>query len=531
MTTMDDLLKQGSKDQVWKKYCGHLDLSNNEYMQIQKRLLMEQFEILWDSEIGKKLFGKVPPKNIDAFRSSVPLTTYDFYAPYLAKQDESSLPKGKYVWAHTSGKSGQYEYKWVPYSRRMYTKLGEVVVGAMILSSCKYKGDITIESGDVLLVTTAPRPYYSGYVSTATLEEVSVKFVPPIEEAEKMTFNDRLSIGFDLAMASGLDYFFGLASIMVKIGEKFEQGSSSSGFSSKMLDPKYLARSLRGMARAKLHHRALLPRDVWNVKGIMTGGMDTDVYRDRIEHYWGKYPLEGYACTEGGMLGMQSWNFKGMTLFPDCDFYEFIPLEEHEKNKKNPAYQPKTVLMDELKPGIYELVFTNLLGGVICRYRVGDLLKVTSVRDEEIGVDIPQIRFYSRADDLIDLGSMARFTELQIWQAIESTGIPYVDWSARKEEVKREPILHLYIELDRSNKLSLDKVKSKIRTGLQQTCPDFKDMEAMLNGDHLMVTQLPTDTFNIFIMNQQKAGADLAHTKPPRMQASDEIVKRLLEAK
>jgi hypothetical protein len=263
----------------------------------------------------------------------------------------------------------------------------------------------------------------------------------------------------------------------------------------------------------------------------MTGGMDTNIYRDRIVHYWGKNPLEGYACTEGGMFGMQAWNFKDMTLFPDCDFYEFIPMEEHEKNKKNPSYQPKTVLMDELKPGIYELVFTNLLGGVITRYRVGDLLQVVSLKDEEAGINIPQFRFYSRADDLIDLGSMARFTEKAIWEAIDKSGIDYVDWVARKEMAKGEPVLHLYIEFKDGINIAQDKVADKIKSSLQRECPDFKEMESMFGNGRLLISQLPAKTFDIFSENQQKAGADLAHLKPPRMQPKEDVLRRLLEGK
>ncbi len=88
-------------------------------------------------------------------------------------------------------------------------------------------------------------------------------------------------------------------------------------------------------------------------------------------------------------MAMQSWNCKGMTFFPDNDFLEFIPLDEHFKSNQNPDYQPKTLLYSELQPGIYELVFTNLLGGVFTRYRVGDLFEVISLRDEELNIDLP----------------------------------------------------------------------------------------------------------------------------------------------
>ena len=116
------------------------------------------------------------------------------------------------------------------------------------------------------------------------------------------------------------------------------------------------------------------------------------------------------------------------------------------RNKQDPNYIPKTCLMDELTPGIYEIVFTNLLGGVLMRYRVGDLLNFISLEDEDIGCKIPQFRFYSRGDDLIDISAMVRFNEKDIWVAMEESSLQYVDWTARKETENGKSVVHLYVE-------------------------------------------------------------------------------------
>ena len=123
-----------------------------------------------------------------------------------------------------------------------------------------------------------------------------------------------------------------------------------------------------------------------------------------------------------------------MTLLPDSNFYEFIPYEDHIKSRIDKSYTPKTVLFRDLEPGIYEIVFTNLLGGVFTRYRIGDLIEVVAMRDEEFDINLPQIRFYSRCDDVIDLAGLIRLTEKSIWLVIEASGIKYVDWIARKEK-------------------------------------------------------------------------------------------------
>lgn len=526
MTLTAELIKQGQKDKVWSKYCGYLDLSMKEYMQIQERLIFEQFDLLKDCAIGKKFFGSKPPKSISEFREKVPLTSYEDYVEFLLEKDENTLPKAHYRWARTSGRSGKYPCKWIPLTDRMYERYGEVALTAMILSSCEFKGDVKIEPDDVILMGTAPLPYTSGYVSHSTGDLLDIRFVPSLEEGEKMEFIDRISAGFSQGMELGIDYFYGLASVLGKMGERFEQGGTGKK-SLSMLKPKILGRLIGGLIKAKLQKRNMLPKDIWKLKGVMTGGMDTDIYRDKVQYYWGKPPLEGYASTEGGMQSMQSWNYKGMTLFPDINFYEFIPFEEHLKNKENPNYIPKTYLMNEIQTGIYEIVFTNLLGGVLMRYRVGDLINFVSLKDEELGCEIPQFRFYSRGDDLIDISSMVRFNEKDIWKAIDKTGIKYVDWTARKEIDNGRSVVHVYLELKPDEKKPMGNIAEQIECNLKKSHPDFADMESILGGNNLRVTRLPDGAFNNYMESAKAAGADLAHLKPPHMQPKDHILEKL----
>ena len=188
MTLTSELIKQGQKDKIWSRYCGYYDLSMDEYMNIQERLLFEQFDLLKDSAIGKHFYGKKPPKSVQEFREKVPLTTYEDYVDFLMERDESLLPKAHYRWARTSGRSGKYKCKWIPMTDRFYERYGEVALTAMILSSASYKGDVQVRPWDTLLLGTAPIPYTSGYVSYSTRDLLDARFVPPIEEGEKMDF-------------------------------------------------------------------------------------------------------------------------------------------------------------------------------------------------------------------------------------------------------------------------------------------------------------------------------------------------------
>ncbi len=529
MKESSKLLREGRKEELWLKHCGYISLSMDEYMDIQKRLLKEQLNLLGKSEIGKKLMGEHIPQTIEEFQEKVPFTTYDDYADLLADRNEDILPVKPHRWARTSGRTSTKGPKWVPYTQEMYDKLGDAVIGSMLMSSCSEPGEVKLERNDKFLLATAPPPYTSGYISRATQEQLEVKFLPPLDIGEKLSYGDRMALGFKMAMSEGLDYFMGLASVLVRMGEQFEQQSGSTSSASKdLLNPKVLWRLMKAMVVTKINNRSLLPKDIWKLKGIMSGGTDTNIYRDKIEYYWGFKPLEGFACTEVGNMAMQSWNYKGMIFFPDCAFLEFIPIDEHEKNIADPSYKPKAVLFDQLELGIYEIVFSNFHGGVLLRYRIGDLFEVISIGDDEVNSVLPQVQFYSRIHDLIDIGTITRFTERDIWKTLENAEIRYEEWIARKEVTKTHPELHIYIEPKGDEELDAEELKAVIDRELAVQIPEYLDLKEMFNYEPLKVSLLPTGAFAGYMKAQMEAGADLAHIKPPHMQPSDIVVQRLL---
>jgi phenylacetate-coenzyme A ligase PaaK-like adenylate-forming protein len=295
-----------------------------------------------------------------------------------------------------------------------------------------------------------------------------------------------------------------------------------------MLNPFVLWRLLRAVIITRVQKRNLLPKDIWKLKGIVTGGTDTAIFKDKIEHYWGIKPLEGYGCTEVGAIACQAWNFNGMTFTPDRNFLEFMPYEEHLKIKENPTYAAKTKLLNELEEGIYELVVTNFHGGVFTRYRVKDLFEVISIGDDEIGSVLPQFQLYSRNGDLIDLGGMVRLTERDIWKAIENSGISYQDFIARKEYVDQNVMLHLYIEPKPGKSVPIEDTRIKISNYLRENLQEYRDSEEILGIDPLVLSLLPLGAFQAYKTAQKQAGADLENLKPTHIQPDDRIVEQLL---
>ena len=112
MPTVKELLRTGRKDELWQMCCGFLDLNIEQFMSIQKRLMLEQIELLNNSAIGKKIFKGTMPQNIEEFRRRAPLTTYKDYCPELSEKREDALPVKPLYWQHTSGRSIDYPFKW-----------------------------------------------------------------------------------------------------------------------------------------------------------------------------------------------------------------------------------------------------------------------------------------------------------------------------------------------------------------------------------------------------------------------------------
>ena len=112
--------------------CGFTELSLEQFMAIQRRLLLEQIELLKNCELGGKVMRGAMPETVEEFREQVPLTTYADYCPELLEQREDVLPAKPIVWQHTSGRSGEYPFKWVPISHRSWEEMGSAIGAAAI---------------------------------------------------------------------------------------------------------------------------------------------------------------------------------------------------------------------------------------------------------------------------------------------------------------------------------------------------------------------------------------------------------------
>jgi hypothetical protein len=532
MSKVAELIRQGRNEELWQMCCGYLKLDINQFMAIQKRLLNGQIDTLSHSKLGRKLFSGTRPETIEEFRQIVPLTTYANYSPELVERRDEDLPEKPSLWVHTSGRSGEFPCKWLPLTSSFIQELGPIMCGIGLLSASSKWGDTApLTQKPNFVYTVAPRPYMSGALASILIDQIPSRCFPSLDAAEKMPFDERIKLGFGNALVNGLDYFFGLSLVLAAVGEKFNQSEHGIIVDQWLNDPRAMVRTIRGLMKARLAGRKMLPKDLWKVKGIVTGGLDSSVYREKIKEYWGRYPLDIYASTEAGVIATQTWDYDSMTFIPNLNFLEFIPEKEHMKWQLDHNYQPKTVLLDEVESGeIYELVITSLHGGALVRYRIGDMVRITSFRNEYLSINIPQMVFERRADDLLDFATI-RLSEKSIWQAIERSGIRYNDWVAYKNP--GEMVLNIMIEPKENFGLDRDHMEMALYEQILQTDNDVystleeqNDLSNMIKF-RLKLTLLPSGAFNKYTAHRIAEGADIAHLKPHHINPSPQILSQL----
>ena len=526
MRAEDKYFQTLTKEELWQRYCGFLDLSADQFVEIQSELLMDQIALVADSVLGKKVMRDRKPRTVDEFRSMVPLTTYDDYEPYVSNQEDSALAVEPAFWSHSSGTSGHF--KWVPNSRKVLDNAVRYYLACCILSSCKKKGEVNIGPGFRFLTVIPPQPYTSGYLIPGFLERFSARLLPPDEEAEGMTLGERMQKGFQMGLKEGVGVIGATASVLVRMGEAVAQQTQGMKLSMSMLRPKLLWRLGGAWLRSKIEKRGILPKDLWQPKGLIVSGVDTALYKDAVAHYWGCIPYELYTGTEGLVYAVQDWKKKDLVFVPDMVFLEFIPYEEVLKLQEEETYQPSTLLLNELEEGgLYEVVITQLYGMPLMRYRIKDVIKVVAKRDAEAGIDLPKIAFQRRTDDVMDLAGLCRLDERTLWQAINNAGIKDSGWMACKEHDGRQAGVRIYLEPD--DQIEPDEVAAIIDSQLKVVDTDYKDINTFLDMQPIRVTVLAPGTFQRYTEEKMEQGADLAQLKPAHVNPSEAMVQRLLD--
>ncbi len=512
-------LKSLSQEEIWQEYCGFLDLTMEEYMQIQNRLMEEQIFLWSRCALGQRFLQGKEIHSIEEFRRLVPLTTYEDYADVLLPKQGNMLPDDPIIWIQTTWEGGRHPIKVAPYTKSMLDTYRNNVLACMILSTTETKGQFDIKVRDTFLYGLAPLPYATGLFPLALNDEIDIEFLPPVKEAVQMSFGERNKKGFKLGLSKGIDFFFGLGSVAYFVSQSLTELSKSGGKSGGLsgCSIPMLMRLAKAKYRCSKENREMLPKDLFNLKGFMVAGTDNNSYKDDLERLWGIRPMELFAGTEPSCIGTETWTRNGMYFFPDTCFYEFIPEQEMERSFVEPGYQPRTYLMNEVIPGEkYELVITVLKGGAFARYRVGDVYQCVGLENPVDGTRIPRFHYIDRIPTIIDIAGFTRISENSIQNVISLSGLQIVDWVAAKEyNHEKRPLLHLYVEIEAQSLASLALSKEILREHLsvyfKYVDQDYKDLKRILDVDPLEITILRCGTFAAY---QRQSGKTLRKINP-----------------
>ena len=521
-------LHEYSKEEIWQEYCGFLTLSKEGFMDIQKRLLMEQIELWSSCGLGQSILKGKHPRTIEEFREMVPLTTYEDYAPTLLSKQTGDLPGEPVLWVQTTWEGGVHPIKVAPYTKGMLDTFKHNVMSCLILATSRKKGDFDISVTDHMLYALAPLPYVTGLLPLLFKDEIDIEFLPSVRDAVNMSFKERNVQGFKLGMKKGIEYFFGLGSVLYYVSQSItsmplgRKKSLKDRLSS--ISPKMMARYMVAKKKCRKENRELLPKDLFQLKGFMCAGTDNRCYKEDLERMWGIPPMEIFAGTESTCIGCETWSREGVYFLPDACFYEFIPENELDKNLADPEYQPRTILWDEVVPGgVYEIVLTVLKGGAFARYRIGDMFRCTGIGSQLENNQIPRFQYIDRVPQVIDIAGFTRITENSINQAIELSSLPIAAWTAKKEFTdNNRPYLHLYVELERDNlagsAVSIRILQDQLGIYFRYLDQDYEDLKKILGVDPLKITLLKCGTFETY---RRRFGTPIRSMNPGSREISD----------
>ena len=503
-------------------------MSMDEYMVMQRRLMMEQMEIWSNSKLGQQMLGGKKPESIDDFRKMFPLTKYEDYADMLLAKQDDCLPERAVIWIQTTWEGGIHPMKAAPYSKGILETYKRNVMACFILATGKKRGDFDIAVTDHMLYALAPLPFATGLLPLLLKEEIDVEYLPPVKEAAAMTFGERNKKGFKLGMKKGIEHFFGLGSVTYYISQSLSSLSGGSGGSIfktiREVSPSMLIRLLKAKRICKRENRDLLPKDLFDLKGFMCAGTDNWCYKDDLEKMWGVRPVEIFAGTEPTCVGSETWARNGMYFFPDACFYEFIPEDDMYRSMDDPDFIPRTYLMDEVIAGEkYEIVISVFKGGAFMRYRVGDVYRCVGIGDSEEGIRIPRFVYIDRVPDVIDIAGFTRITENSINQSIRLSGINITDWFAVKvyNEEKR-PYMNMFVELDKQHLINMavstKVLKEHLSVYFKYLDSDYQDLIKILGVDPLNITIVKSGSFEAY---EKKYGERIRRMNPTKHQVID----------
>lgn len=520
-----------SKPDLWKKYCSFYDKSFQEQIENNNERLETYFSKWKKTDIAKKLdksftktFKEVPITDysdypmLHSFSSELESATKinpriegeslaNYYLRISSKLGSSLncyMTEPFYFHASTTGSSGKS--KCIANGETFWNNFFQASLATVLVSCSDEWGETKLKHGDTALNINAPVPFISGWGADAFKHHF--KMIPPIEVADNLqSMKEKFSYvlkaiekGKKIDVAGGIgSMFYMICKYLVDPEELFSEyyQGMSFGLKKTLLAFKLLQLKISGKTKKQIS-------DFLPLKGIIVGGMDSQLYIDFFKNEFNFEPLHAYGATEAGNL-MRGDPDRKADLVPNmipC----FLEFQTNEGELKN---------IDEVKKGqTYDLVITPF-GSIVFRYDMGDLFSVIDFRDD----GMPVFSFEGRKTSVIDVLGYYRLTSKAIVDALFDAGLRASDkWAVAKLVDPKEKLCFL---MEKTWNYSEKEAENRIFEALQKTQNDFKKYVTDFNikdpSEAVKVEYIRHGAFLRYSALKAKMGAPLGQYKPPQL--------------
>jgi len=428
--------------------------------------------------LGKKL-GIEPHSTI----TDIPLTGYDFYQDFFINPREGDLlyPIKQYVRALTSGTMSKPKTFLLP---RIAFKENIRKTGLSIFMISTHDGDrYTLEMGDVVYGNYPGGNFLAAFLANAFKSSQSRFFSLVPENSGEMTFQDK--VDYFVQNHKSIDVaFMPVTTLIDDIRERVEEPVS--------------------------------------LKGFLTYDVSSIPLKEEIKEFCQTYPSTFYGSTETLLLAIPSVEHHGGFFFDWRFVYPEFIHEEHaiDPNISTVDDPPDTLSLWDLEVGErYQLVATPFFNDST-RYLMPDILECISDGDNILSIQIPVFKYYSRSDKLLSLHNFTRINEEEMVQVLKNAGIPFLDFTVRKEMESAREYLSIYLEL--RGVMSEQEVYDSLNRELMEYDKDWRDLSNFMNYTPLRVNILPENTFKKYLESLE------GQVRVSRMGMRDERFQQLL---
>jgi hypothetical protein len=515
-----------------KECCGFFELPFSKQLELNEAMLKEHLQRWVQTDQAKALC----PKGFESI-DAIPVTTYDDYPAMLQLKSnierlEKTSPRvpGEVMWdyydrigrvaakpisnyiigdfsfvARTSGTVG--EPKWVVHGVQFWENFKRDVIATTLLACSDSWGSTKFRIGDKGLNFTPSAPLLSGWgrkASQGIVTDVpSVEVMDSINDARRRFFTalEYLEKGNSVNLVGGIapsvylmcEYFSNPESLFKEYYNSVDIGPAKI----------YL---LQKWIQSRVSRRSRNIKDFLKLKGLMIGGVDTNLYREYLKVKLGVESYCIYAATELGlsMFGSPDRKHELIPNLRSC-YIEFI--DEGGEIRK----------ITELKRGsTYRLIATPF-GSIFTRYDVGDMFRVIDIRDD----GMPIFSFWGRVNTrLVIVRVPPCITEACATEIMIRAGLSLSDkWAFTKIlEEGREKLLVL---MENTWGLKESEAEKRIFEAAININSDFKklveDFNILKPQDIIKVEYLKRGAFLRYSMKRAKEGYPMGQIKPPKV--------------